>query len=79
MELTLVPQYLAGSTPGRELPLGWARPTSVLLAVTGLALAAYTTLLFLQHPTTAWRSLSSSPAAGPAYCWSWWAWGSRGI
>lgn len=51
LELTLVHQYLSGSTPGRELPLGWARAASLLLAVTGLALAAYTTLLFLQHPT----------------------------
>jgi hypothetical protein len=51
LELALVRRYLSGTTSGRELPLGWARAASVVLAAAGLALAAYTTLLFLQHPT----------------------------
>lgn len=51
LELGLVRRYLSGTTSGREMPLGWARAASVVLAAVGLTLAAYTTLLFLQHPT----------------------------
>jgi hypothetical protein len=51
LELAVVRRYLSGTTSGGELPLGWTRAASGAVAAVGLVLAAYATLLFLQHPT----------------------------